>query len=137
MRNTAAITKIKITPMRHTFFGTSGNTGGSAARFGCFCSAGAALRAFLFLPDFVEAVFANLSNLLEPAKEPVVDRNDESFQWSNYRVVNAVVLQQLVGFGRTEVNAFDLTLALKILQAVGPDVSRITHQRTTAREKHR
>ena len=54
-------------------------------------AAAARARAFLLLPDFVEAVFANLSNLLEATEELVVDSHHESFQWSNYSVVNSML----------------------------------------------
>src|SRR5688500_10210224 len=115
--------KITIAAIRQTLTGTSATFAAASTLPAVFVSAAASRAfAFLFLPDFVEAVFANLSNLLEPIEEPFVQGHCEFFQRSNYRVIDAVAFHQLVCVRQAEIDAFDLALTLHEVKSVCTDV---------------
>src|SRR4030095_3543680 len=76
-------------------------------------------------------------NLFKTRKEAIVDRHHQSFLRTNYCILYIIVLHQLLSVWSTGVDSFDLIFSLRELKTVGPDVSRITHQRTPASQKHR
>jgi hypothetical protein len=90
----------------------------------------------LLLPDFVKSVFPNFPNLLEAAKEILIDLCGHSFVWSNYSIIDTEIIQELAGIRRTDVHAFDFTFTSQKFEPMRPNVSGITHERAAPGKKH-
>ena len=85
------MSRIAITLICQTRSGISEETAAEgAAAAGLFPTA-ACCFAF-FLPDLVEAVFANLFYLLEARKELFV-RRSHALLWSNHSLIDAVIVE--------------------------------------------
>src|SRR5687767_3899693 len=89
---------------------------------------GADLRSRLLLRDFVEAVPTNVSQHLKFRKENFVYQHDVAFMWPNHDVVNAVSPDDRIRVRRARIHSFDFSFPLYVVEAVRPNMPRITHQ---------